>query len=1141
MKIRKLQIEQLHTRRPIALRNIGSGVHIVIGPNGSGKSSSALAIKGLLWPELLHDIAFPQLRSIWSMHGKELQINRTGQNADYLLATEKASPPSLPPAHLASCFTITLDEIFDGQDRTLAEEIERDFAGGYDLKALRESQLHSTSRSSLTRARSELQTANKIRRATELEQQTLRKKQEKLVEQKAEIEAIEQSMQRAKHLEKALRRLQRLSEARQLDQQLQGFPQAKYRGYEFEQYRELSEKAEESRATVRTLELQAAETAQRLEDEVVTRHNSEQFEEAQLRSLLETLRSQETEIASAGNSIAQESVRLKDLVAKIPGLHDLAASKNITLAEVEELARAFRAHEELRYQVLARREELRTLQGEQSFDSLQEQLNTQQEQKKLLYAAQSLETSLSRSRFSTILLTSLSFALWGLAFYFAKELQASSELGLAVLALVLFSTLSAGGLLVRRIFLAHSLRAETGAPLSKQLESLEREIAKTLLDQERATRARSLARILQDSETLLAASNSKLQQLGNRYGAHPKSDGATLLYFVENMFEFQRGSRNFQALREKKQVLTTEMQQHLQQFNALLSPFSLPPVSTHLQAATAFNSLQDAAKRHAQAATEYRHLQQQITLATKTLSEVEQKQQELLASLALSSSESSVLHELHAQHDTFVQQHRRAEQCRSEAEELGTELLEAAEELLSLNQEMLEQELLASRDNEERRAELLKETIGVEKDIASAKASQTLARALAAEAQATEKLRGLFEKEKHDSLASLLLDSVESEYRRSSAPKVLEAAQTLFLSFTKGCFELLASDPSPETPTAFRARNNETGEILSLDQLSRGTRAQLLLAARLAFAKRHELKDPIPFIMDEVIIGSDPERFSAIAETILRLSVEDNRQVLYFTSKPEDLFRWQQISTNLGIGEVTHEELEPDFIKNFALPAEALSIREVPEPREDESYQQYVERLGVPAVDMNMHIEAIHLAHLLDSKSELYHFLQHGIQRFGPLSLAKRQGSSIVSAQAYEAIAARADVIRSVAKAARQGRSKPLTPEVIVEQKLSDSFTEPLIELMERVENDGAEFLSALKRKEIPNFRKSAISNFEQLFIQDGYLSTLSPLSEDQARARVLADISPHLEKQTLSPESFRVIFSELWHRFSGERNNPQT
>ena len=93
----------------------------------------------------------------------------------------------------------------------------------------------------------------------------------------------------------------------------------------------------------------------------------------------------------------------------------------------------------------------------------------------------------------------------------------------------------------------------------------------------------------------------------------------------------------------------------------------------------------------------------------------------------------------------------------------------------------------------------------------------------------------------------------------------------------------LGLDPSAgENSFAVLAAN---GESRLPQELSRGTREQLYFALRLALIKnRAKTAEPLPLIMDDVLVNFDPSRLRRAVDAILTLA--SNHQILYFTCQP---------------------------------------------------------------------------------------------------------------------------------------------------------------------------------------------------------------------------------------------------------------
>src|SRR5690606_22863245 len=126
--------------RDLELNELTGGVSVIIGPNGSGKTTTCRAIRGLIWPKLLN-ADYPELSADWDIDGgKRLTTVRKGEEKRYFLDSQPADAPAAPAEHFAPCYTITIDDLFDGTSAELAAEVDKDMAGGFDLRAVRQAE-----------------------------------------------------------------------------------------------------------------------------------------------------------------------------------------------------------------------------------------------------------------------------------------------------------------------------------------------------------------------------------------------------------------------------------------------------------------------------------------------------------------------------------------------------------------------------------------------------------------------------------------------------------------------------------------------------------------------------------------------------------------------------------------------------------------------------------------------------------------------------------------------------------------------------------------------------------------------------------------------------------------------------------------
>ena len=134
-------------------------------------------------------------------------------------------------------------------------------------------------------------------------------------------------------------------------------------------------------------------------------------------------------------------------------------------------------------------------------------------------------------------------------------------------------------------------------------------------------------------------------------------------------------------------------------------------------------------------------------------------------------------------------------------------------------------------------------------------------------------------------IAAWALTEAIDAYRREHKAPLLKRADELFPTLTCNRFKgLEASFDEADEPVLLGVR--ATGENVPVSRMSTGTREQLYLALRLASLERHvELHGPMPVILDDVVLHSDPRRKSAILRALADLG--RRTQVIAFTHDPQ--------------------------------------------------------------------------------------------------------------------------------------------------------------------------------------------------------------------------------------------------------------
>jgi uncharacterized protein YhaN len=129
-------------------------------------------------------------------------------------------------------------------------------------------------------------------------------------------------------------------------------------------------------------------------------------------------------------------------------------------------------------------------------------------------------------------------------------------------------------------------------------------------------------------------------------------------------------------------------------------------------------------------------------------------------------------------------------------------------------------------------------------------------------------------------LCSIALKHGIDRFRERNQNPILVEASRSFAHMTGGGFTRLKLDSEDDQQILVGVRDTE--ESVKVEHMSDGTRDQLYLALRLAAIRdwnsRHE---PIPLVLDDILVHFDDERSIATLEQLTTLS--DTTQVIFFT------------------------------------------------------------------------------------------------------------------------------------------------------------------------------------------------------------------------------------------------------------------
>ena len=130
-------------------------------------------------------------------------------------------------------------------------------------------------------------------------------------------------------------------------------------------------------------------------------------------------------------------------------------------------------------------------------------------------------------------------------------------------------------------------------------------------------------------------------------------------------------------------------------------------------------------------------------------------------------------------------------------------------------------------------------------------------------------------------IALRLLEETRSRYERERQPDVVRAAERHFGRITGGRYARIVAPPGDASVRV----ETDGGASRVTEELSRGTGEQLYLALRFGLIEEFaQHAEPLPVVMDDILVNFDADRASRAAAAIRDLA--ERHQVLYFTCHP---------------------------------------------------------------------------------------------------------------------------------------------------------------------------------------------------------------------------------------------------------------
>jgi len=142
-------------------------------------------------------------------------------------------------------------------------------------------------------------------------------------------------------------------------------------------------------------------------------------------------------------------------------------------------------------------------------------------------------------------------------------------------------------------------------------------------------------------------------------------------------------------------------------------------------------------------------------------------------------------------------------------------------------------------------------------------------------------------------IALKIMAEVKAKYEREKQPAVIKSSGKYFSAMTGGKYGRISVSLGEKAVRIYDALEASK----PIEQLSRGTKEQLLISLRLGFIEQYETQsEPLPVIVDEIFVNFDPDRLKETARLLHDFA--QTRQVLIFTCHPstKDYFEGMEVN-----------------------------------------------------------------------------------------------------------------------------------------------------------------------------------------------------------------------------------------------------
>ena len=382
----------------------------------------------------------------------------------------------------------------------------------------------------------------------------------------------------------------------------------------------------------------------------------------------------------------------------------------------------------------------------------------------------------------------------------------------------------------------------------------------------------------------------------------------------------------------------------------------------------------------------------------------------------------------------------------------------------------------------------------------------------------------------------MLANFIQEETRDQGLPPVFHRARELFAEITNYRYELTLDREN----ASFRAVDHAYERSFALNELSSGTKVQLVLSVRIAFLETQEKGCRAPLVLDETLANSDEKRARATIEAVKTICKE-GRQVLYLTAQEDEVQKWNaqlEGEEELDHAIVSLEELDVRELLEAGGDGAVVPARRVPEALpnpETITHDELRDVLEVSDWSPRHPLGRLHLWYLIEMPSPLIELVKSGTRTWGQLENRYQIGgvtAMTIDEKAFGRVQARARAVEAWTEAWHVGRGQPVDrPALEQTDAVTSTYIDGVAEIAKEVDGDAETILQFVRERSderVSGFRSNKADDLETYFLENGYFSEKEPLSEEEMWQWVLGVLTDELAKGLISEDELERLFRRI-------------